>query len=83
MAFMGNKTRRGRTVLEITISVVVFCMFGASSSSCVRGQTLRQIAKSHTRDRRDRSGIVRFLPWKCTQIEDGVAIRSVRTGTGA
>lgn len=45
MAFMGSTTHRGRTVLEITISIVVFCVFGASSSSCVRGQTLRQIAK--------------------------------------
>ncbi len=45
MAFMGSKTRRGRTVLEITIAIVVVCLFGASSSSGVRGQTLRQIAK--------------------------------------
>jgi len=45
MAFMGSKTRRGRTVLEITIGIVVFCLFSASSSSGVRGQTLRQIAK--------------------------------------
>jgi MFS family permease len=45
MAFTGSKTRRGRKVLEITISVVVFCVFGASSSSCVQGQRLRQIAK--------------------------------------
>ena len=45
MAFMGSNTHRGRTVLEVTIRIVVFCLVGASSSFCVRGQTLRQIAK--------------------------------------
>jgi hypothetical protein len=45
MTFMGSNTNRGRTVLEITMSIVMFCVFGASSSSCVLGQTLRQIAK--------------------------------------
>ena len=44
MTFMGSKTHRARTVLEITIGIVVFCVFGASPS-CLRGQTLRQIAK--------------------------------------
>jgi DNA-binding beta-propeller fold protein YncE len=43
MAFTGSKSRRG--LLEIIISIVVLFVFGAASSSCVRGQTLKQIAK--------------------------------------
>jgi DNA-binding beta-propeller fold protein YncE len=44
MAFIEIK-RRGRMVLEITISIVVLFVFGVSSSCCARGQTLREIAK--------------------------------------
>jgi hypothetical protein len=44
MAFMGSHRRRRRTVLEIAIGVIVFCVLGASPSG-VRGQTLKQIAK--------------------------------------
>jgi DNA-binding beta-propeller fold protein YncE len=43
MASTGSKSRRG--LLEIIISIVVLFVFGAPSSSCVRGQTLKQIAK--------------------------------------
>jgi DNA-binding beta-propeller fold protein YncE len=45
MAFMGNQRRRRRTVLEIAVGAVLFCLFGASSPSGACGQTLRQIAK--------------------------------------
>ncbi len=44
MAFMESKRRR-RMVLETSISIVLLFVFGVSSSSCARGQTLRQIAK--------------------------------------
>ena len=44
MTFTGSNTHRARTVFEITIGILTFCVFGASPS-CVRGQTLRQIAK--------------------------------------
>jgi hypothetical protein len=41
MASMGNQRRRRRTVLEIAIGIIVFCVFAAS----LQGQTLKQIAK--------------------------------------
>ncbi len=45
MAFMRSMTHSRRRVLEIASSIVVLVVFGATSSCCANGQTLRQVAK--------------------------------------